>query len=241
MFSYDPQILAALPAAPQSPPNSIDDAVATMQAIDALCEDADGLKWFNWLYLAVTQAVGARVSLESFADPAWMASLDVHFAGLYFSALRAQLSGAAPPECWKLFFDRRNFTPLARIQFALAGINAHINHDLAIAIVNTGVAPVHGDAHYRDYTALNTTLDSLVAAAKQTLNVRLLGDALPPVSQLEETLAAFSVAAARETAWTNAEILWSLRGVPPLYSRALDGLNGFTSVIAKGLLIAVRV
>src|ERR1700676_5244436 len=101
MFPYDPENDRAVSKAPQSPPKSIDDAVAIMQAIDALCDEADGLKWFNWLYLAVTQAVGARVSLESFTDPAWMASLDVHFAGLYFDALRAQLSGAAPPECWK--------------------------------------------------------------------------------------------------------------------------------------------
>lgn len=53
---------------------------------------------------------------------------------------------------------RRSETAIARIQFALAGINAHINHDLPIAIVNSRVAPQDGDVHYNDYTALNTTL-----------------------------------------------------------------------------------
>jgi hypothetical protein len=48
--------------------------------------DGDGLKWFNWLYLQVTQAVEARVASGGFADPAWLAQLDVQFAHLYFSA-----------------------------------------------------------------------------------------------------------------------------------------------------------
>ena len=39
---------------------------------------------------------------------------------------------------------------------------------------------------------------SLIELAEQTLHVRLLGDALPPVSHLEDTIAAFSVSAARE-------------------------------------------
>ncbi len=45
MFSHDPQLLACLAATPQSIP----DVLATMQAIEALTEDGDGLKWFNQL------------------------------------------------------------------------------------------------------------------------------------------------------------------------------------------------
>lgn len=53
MFLYD----AALASAVRTPPNSIADVLQTMQTIDATCVDGDGLKWFNWLYLTVTQAV----------------------------------------------------------------------------------------------------------------------------------------------------------------------------------------
>jgi hypothetical protein len=80
MFPYDP----ALAAAVQNPPASIADVLQTMHTIDATCMDADGLKWFNWLYLQVTQAVEARVNAGGFADPAWLAELDVQFAQLYF-------------------------------------------------------------------------------------------------------------------------------------------------------------
>jgi Family of unknown function (DUF5995) len=235
MFAYDDQILAAVQAAPQS----IDDVIGTMQAIDAICSDGDGLKWFNWLYLGVTQAVGAQVDAGGFQDAAWMAALDVQFAELYFGALRSALSGGAAPRCWTVLLERRNWTALARIQCALAGVNAHINHDLPIAIVRTGAAPVHGDAHYSDYTALNSTLSTRIDGAKAPLHVRLLGDLLPPVSHLEDTMAAFSVTAAREAAWNRAEMFWALRALPELSARTADTLDGMTAVIGKTLLVPV--
>jgi hypothetical protein len=236
MFPYDDALLAALQAAPQS----VAEVLQTMQAIDALCAGGDGLKWFNWLYLQVTQAVEARVAAGGFADSAWLAELDVQFAQLYFSALQASLSGQTAPGCWRLLFQSRNQAALARIQFALAGINAHINHDLPEAIVATcqatGTTPDRGGAHYADYTALNSTLDALIESAKTTLHVRLPGDALPPVSHLEDTVAAWSVAAARESAWQAAEQLWEIRATPSLSAGFLDMLDGLTTVIGKALM-----
>ena len=235
MPAYDLEILAAL----QSEPVSIPEVIGVMQRIDALCIDGDGLKWFNRLYLEVTQAVADRVGAGGFEDPAWMAQLDIQFAGLYFDALRAALSGGNAAGCWRALFDRRQQTAVARIQFALAGVNAHINHDLPLAILRTYSAPQHGTSHYRDYTAINSTLQTLIDRAKVELHVRLLGDFLPPVSPLEDTLAAFSMVAARESAWNNSEVLCALQNLPPLYARTLDALDGMTSVIGKTLLVPV--
>jgi hypothetical protein len=214
-----------------------------MQIIEATCVDGDGLKWFNWLYLQVTRAVEARIDSGGFADSAWLAQLDVLFARLYFGALESALSGQPSPSCWQALFACRNRAAVARIQFALAGINAHINHDLPEAIAATcqatATVPQHASPHYNDYTALNTTLDTLIEAAKQTLLVRLLGDPLPPVSHLEDTIAAWSVSAAREAAWQNAELLWHLRDSPPLSSNLLDTLDGLTTVAGKALMVPV--
>ncbi|HTP31910.1 MAG TPA: DUF5995 family protein [Candidatus Acidoferrales bacterium] len=234
MFPYDPALLAAV----TSPPASIDDVVRAMEAIDAACVDTDGLKWFNWLYLEVTRAVEARVAAGGFQDPAWLAVLDVRFAALYFGALKARLSDeGSVPECWQVLFDRRSQSAIARIQFALAGMNAHINRDLSVALVAMGSAPVHGGEHYMDYTAVNTTLDALVDTARQTLNVRLPGDKLPEVSRLEDTIAAFSLSAARENAWNKAEVLWSLGGLPDLRARTMQAEDGLAAVIGKALLV----
>ncbi|MGH9605944.1 MAG: DUF5995 family protein [Terracidiphilus sp.] len=244
MFPYDPALLAAV----ATPPQTVADVVQIFENIQAICVDTDGLRWFNGLYLQVTHAVQARCALAGtasggFADPAWIAALDVTFANFYLAALRDSLSGTATPGCWQAMFAVRGQAAIARIQFALAGMNAHINHDLPQAVDETcratGIAPQHDAEQYNDFTALNTTLDSLIEMAKQTLNVRLPGDALPPVSRLEDTMAAWSVSAARESAWNNAELFWSLVGAPLVSATFLDTLDGFTALASKTLLVPV--
>jgi hypothetical protein len=239
MFPYDPELLAAVRAVP----DTLAGVLQILRAADALLPPGDGLKWFHQLYLQVTEAVAQRVDAGDFSHPEWMAALDVQFARLYLAALTQSLQGTDPPqgqapECWQVMFDRRADTRLARIQFALAGMNAHINHDLPSAIVNTcratGTAPDRGPL-YADFTALDTTLAALVDQAKAELHVRLLGGALPPVSHLEDTLAAFSVTAAREYAWTGSEILW----VPMLSAGYLRTLEGWPAALGKTLLVAV--
>jgi hypothetical protein len=201
---------------------------------------------FNCLYLQVTQAVEARVNAAEFVNPAWVAALDVRFARFYFAAIQSALSGGSQGKasgCWQAVFDQRNQTAIARIQFAMAGMNAHINHDLPQAVLDicqtTAVPPQHGTAPYDDFTALNTTLDSLIEAAKTALDVRLLGDALPAASRLEDTLAAWSLADAREAAWNNAELLWHLADAPLAASALLDSLDGLTAVASKTILVPV--
>ncbi len=237
MFPYDAAVVAAV----QGRAATIPEVLQILQAVDNLCAIDDGLKWFNGLYLAVTQAVAARVDAGGFNDSAWLAQLDVQFAALYFRAVHSALTGTPCPGCWSAIFSVRNDRRIARIQFALAGMNAHINHDLCLALDATcratGALPQHGTAHYRDYISVNSTLDGLIEQAKQTLHVRLPGDALPAVTHLEDLIAAWDVAAARENAWINAEQLWNL---PPLLRDGLmTTIDGFTAVISKALLAPV--
>src|SRR5215469_16765963 len=118
MFAYDPAVGTAV----QNPPQTIPDVVKGLQTIDCLCVNEDGLKWFNGLYLAVTQAVENRVNGGGFADPRWVTQLDVQFARLYFSTVRSALTGAPCPSCWAAVFSVRDNVHIARIQFALAGM-----------------------------------------------------------------------------------------------------------------------
>jgi hypothetical protein len=82
-------------------------------------------------------------------------------------------------------------------------------------------------------------LDGLIESAKRTLNVRLLGEALPLISHLEDTIAAWNVSAARESAWQNAEQLCQISSIPLLASSFMDMLDGLTTVIGKALLVPV--
>lgn len=212
-----------------------------MQAIDAACVDTDGLKWFNWLYWHVTQAVKARIDGGGFTDPTWLARLDVVFAEYYFNALETALIGSPPPGCWQAMFSVRSDARITRIQFALAGMNAHINHDLCQAIVSTCQAmnrPLqHRTAQYNDYTSLNATLDSLIQGAKETLAVRLPGTSIPCVSQLQNVVAAVDMTVAREHAWNTAEALSVLpeTAAEPL----LKSINGITAALGKSILVPI--
>src|SRR5581483_8333521 len=119
MFPYDSTILSTVRRTPQS----VSDVLNMMQTIDATCIDTDGLKWFNWLYWQVTQAVKTRIDGAGFTDPTWLAQLDVVFAEFYFNALRTALTGSPAPGCWQAMFSVREDTRITRIQFALAGMN----------------------------------------------------------------------------------------------------------------------
>lgn len=217
-----------------------------MRSLDGVLSDRDGLKWFNGLYLEVTSAVQSGVTYRRWNNSAWLELLDVQFAQLYFDALRSWVSQeTGTPQCWSTLFERRTDNAVARVQFALAGVNAHINHDLAQALVKTGMLmsmpPVHGSPAYEDYTDLNSVIESVVGRAKHDLMVRLPGNALPPVNHLEDLLAAWSVSAAREAAYTNAEVLWTLKGSDELESRYLSFLDGVTTLSSKALLTPVPI
>ena len=88
--------------------HSIDEAVTVMTAIDQRLPDADGLKWFNRLYLRVTSGVRNAVAGPAFEDPAFMTALDVVFANLYFTALASADDGdAGAPAAWRPLRARR--------------------------------------------------------------------------------------------------------------------------------------
>jgi len=235
-FPYDPILLTAVRARPQSIP----DVLNVMHTVDDTCVDGDGLKWFNLLYLQVTEAVQARVAQGGFSDTQFLQALDVQFARLYFGALEAVLQGAACPACWAAPLSVRTNARIARIQFALAGVNAHINHDLPQAIAltarATGIVPTHGTPQYNDFVAVDATLEPLIGTARQTFHVRLLGDPMPIASHVEDTIGAFGLTAARRKAWNNGEILYRLPDAR-LADAFLDSLDGIASFAGKALLV----
>ncbi len=239
-FAYDSE-LAALVAKDVT---SITGVIEVLRAIDAVLDGTkDGLKWFNSLYLEVTLAVQKRISSGGFdtqQGTTFIANLDFVFASFYLAALRSWLTGANPPVSWRVMFEQRPNTALARIQFALAGVNAHIDRDLAPAIAMTcnqgNLAPAHGTAEYRAYTALNETLDSLINRAKLELMLNLPGDSLPHAAQLEMAVGAWSIGAARESAWVHGEVLYRIGDQPLLTERLIGALDDAAGLAGKALL-----
>ena len=92
-----------------APVRSVEEAIVLMKAIDGILPDSDGVKWFNRLYLRVTENVGAALTHAQFRDPAFLTTLDVVFANLYFSALAAGLTNVdGAPAAWRPLLQARN-------------------------------------------------------------------------------------------------------------------------------------
>ena len=118
---------------------SIDDVLERMAAIDAALPTADGVAYFNRMYWQVTRLVDAAIDASTFEAGEFLARLDVHFANLYFAAYAADLAGTPVSPAWSPLFEARAREHTHPLQFALAGMNAHISHDLPHAVVDTCV------------------------------------------------------------------------------------------------------
>lgn len=226
----------------RTPVQSIEQALAVMQAIDDELPDNDGVKWFNRLYLRVTHAVAIAVGSRRFNDPAFMTTLDVVFANLYFSALAAGEAGIGrAPSAWRPLLEARNQSGIARIQFALAGMTAHINRDLPDGIVQSFVAlggdPITGDLREQDFDSINEILERVEEQVKTEFTEGLLIEIDRLGGQVDDAVAMWKVKAARSTAWTNAQVLWGLRGVPRVRDRFFNRLDGLVGMTGRGLLL----
>jgi Family of unknown function (DUF5995) len=223
-----------------SGPNTIAEVIARMQAIDALLPVGDGLKWFNQLYLAVTEQVDLQPPGGGWQSPAWLLELDVVFAGFYFNALGAFLGGQPVPSAWSAFFEARFRPGVDRIQFALAGVNAHINHDLALALLaadaEQNVVPDAASPEHADYEAVNGLLDTLLPAQLNLLATDTLGVLAEDTGKIGRLLAFWDMRQARELAWNFADHLRGLTGV----SRdvALAAQDGLTGALGRAILAA---
>ena len=135
----------------------------------------------------------------------------------------------------------RHNRKLARIQFALAGMNAHINRDLPVALARLaepdGRFPSRDDARYTAFGHVNDILEQVEGTVRTVLATGLLGEIDRSLGDLDSVLAMWKVRNAREAAWTNGEVLWHLRGTPLLGREFLARLDSMTGFASRGLLL----
>jgi hypothetical protein len=222
--------------------STVAEVIAQMEAIGAALPPADGLGCFNRMYLEVTQQVNAELDQGFYADPAFMTQLDVTFAGLYFSAADAAADPAAVPLAWRPLAEQRANPGIEPVQFALAGMNAHINHDLPLAVVATcaalGTEPEAG-THYADYQKVDQLLDAAEQSVRQSFESAAELTADRHVAAVASLLANWTINSARDLAWTNSLLLWAVRD--DLIARGLlaDSLAASAALSSRLLLVTV--
>ncbi len=227
---------------PDTPVTSIAEAIARMEAIEAALPEADGIACFNRMYLDVTREVDSRISAGFFADPAFMTELDVTFANLYFAAAGALGDLAAVPLAWLPLAERRGTAGIEPIQFALAGMNAHINHDLPLAVVGTCVSlATSPDAgpHLADYQKVDELLDAAEQSVRESFETAAELSVDRHVRAVADLLGNWTINDARDLAWNNCLLLWALRDDQVAHGLFLDALAASTALASRMLLVAV--
>jgi Family of unknown function (DUF5995) len=229
-------------AAPPAPVTTVEGVIARMEAMDAALPAGDGLACFNHMYLGVTRQVNGQLGAGFYADPAFMTHLDVAFARLYFAAADAAGDPAAVPPAWRPLAEQRANPGIEPVQFALAGMNAHINHDLPLALVATCTAlatsPEAG-AHFADYQKVDELLDAAEQSVRQSLESaaeRAVDQHLSAVSNL---IASWTINSSRDLAWTNCLLLWAVRDDPIARGLLADSLASSAAIASRLLLVAV--
>ena len=224
------------------PVTSIDALPDRLTAIDDALPPADGLACFNRMYRLVTASVKQHVGAGFFADPEWMSQLDIIFGNLYLDAVRASVQQPDQmARAWAALLDRRADARVTPLQFALAGMNAHINRDLPMAVVKTCVAlntsPDAG-THHADFQLVNTVLAQVEPTIRQSFLDAVLQAADRTIPGLQDVVANFNMVKARETAWANAVTLWALRQFSPTgEAEFADGLDHLVGFAGRGLLV----
>ena len=213
-----------------------------MEAIGTALPATDGLACFNRMYLEVTQQVHAELGQGFYADPAFMTQLDVTFADLYFSAADAAGDPAAVPLAWRPLVQQRANPGIEPVQFALAGMNAHINHDLPLAVVATCAAlatsPEAG-AHFADYQKVDQLLDAAEQAVRQSFESAPELAVDRHLAAVNSLIANWTINSARDLAWNNSLLLWAVRDDPIARGLMADSLAASAALSSRLLLVAV--
>jgi hypothetical protein len=108
-----------------------------MQSLIQQMENAsDRRAIFLRCYLLMTQNMLKAIEVGEFTDPSWVSTLLDRFADYYFDALNAyELNSPATPAVWRLTHRAAGRSETLVLQNLLLGINAHINYDLVLTLV----------------------------------------------------------------------------------------------------------
>ena len=223
---------------------TVAEAVARLREIEASAPRTDGVACFARLYREVTEGVAAQLDAHTFQNNAFVEALDLGFADLFFTAHATFVRDPSKtPRAWLPLFERRARRDIAPIQFAVAGMNAHINRDLPVALVDTcralGGDLRDGSPEHADYLRVNALLAKVESRVKQSYLTgwtKLADRLLHRAGHVDDVVAIWDVTRARDAAWTNRVALWHLRDEPDLAAQFLLTLDRMVGLAGRGLL-----
>ena len=192
----------------------IDAVVREMQRrYEPLKDSCSHQALFALTYLRVTQTYAWSARQPGYyADPAWTNHAVAVFAKYYlraFDAWNADSNSAAVPQAWKIAFNSARDGKVSAAGNFFLGLNAHINHDLGLAMAAAGLTGPDGRSEKANYDHIDALLNSVTIPLVKELTARLdqsMDDTSLPLS-LDVVAAGNVMFLWREQAWRNAELL----------------------------------
>ncbi|MER7854173.1 DUF5995 family protein [Streptomyces bacillaris] len=162
-------------------------------------------------------------------------SLEARLAERYLAALDAAETGRRTPECRRPLFQYRHHPGVRPVQFALAGLHAHIAHDLALAVVDTCRAR---DCEPAALEGEFERVGDLLTLLEERIHDELMPDPdrLRITDPLTHLVSSWSLERAREAAWSAARVLCHLRGSPALAEEFRERTEAGAGLVVRFLL-----
>ena len=241
-------VLAAAPAcapvipATAAPPDSPPACTSQLPALDrpyttvaqvlrhletlerTLLEDGDPRAAFVSVYVQITSALESAIENQQFHDAHWVSSFTVTFADLYRQALFDFECGrlGRVPGAWRLAFDTALSDRANTLQAVVLGVNAHVNHDLAVALFRVSIV-ARREVRLEDHALITRILVGEIDAVQERL-IALYDPGLRQLDErfwlFDETWVGSNLASWRERAWEAAveltddqnrgAVLWAL-------------------------------
>jgi Family of unknown function (DUF5995) len=195
--------------------NCVGAVIREMQRrFEPLGRSCDHNAMFALAYLRTTQTyLWAAQQPGFFQDTRWVNHEDAVFAKYYFDAYdnwRAGNRSRVPP-AWLIAFDAANDRRSTGSGDLLLGMSAHINRDLPFTLAAIGMVTADGDSRKADHDKVDEFLNMVIEPMLAELAARFDPDTVNIKTPFGVGNAAVFqlVAAWRERAWRNAELLVS--------------------------------
>ena len=216
--------------------------VAVQEILDGLPPSpvAHRLASFNSLYHTITDRVATSLRGPEVADRDFLELLDVEFAKRYFDALhRWGREDDTTPDVWEVLFRRAWDKRVSSLAAAMLGVNAHINHDLAIALIATWLE--HGspedDLIHPDYLLVNRIFYEEIPPLRRRYANRMQMRLDRMVGDLDDWSQAVLVTVTRNRAWNQAERMWPLRQDPDDFAEAMLAMDRAAAFVGEALIV----
>jgi hypothetical protein len=199
---------------PLAPFVTLDDVVEGLGALEAhYIGLRDRRAIFLTVYGLMSREMKRGIQEGRFRDGDWVTRYTVCFANYYRTALDGHERGWRIPKSWRIAFSATQDPAGLVLQDALLGINAHVNHDLALALTDVSIEPDRA-ARHDDHSRVNDVLRSLTDAVAERISdlyAEGLAGADACAGMLDEAVTNFSFEVARESAWESAVALTNAR------------------------------